>query len=157
MTRTLPMPSLCMLLSVIAVFVAASSPSWAAKKAPPPAAKGPPPGVTLNACGCYRTEAGTCLCGDKKGKCECPGDCEPVGCDAKRAKEVEREIAAETKKAQEEEKKRQAAEAARAARENEVIDETAPAPGDADGEAARAGDKTAEKTETRKPKAKGAK
>jgi hypothetical protein len=110
------------LLIVAATFGLAVSPSVGTakpdSKKSPPAAKGPPPGVAVNACGCYRTEAGTCLCGDKKGKCECPGDCEPIGCEAKRAKEVDREIAAETRKAQEDEKKRQAAEsAAQAARE----------------------------------------
>jgi hypothetical protein len=51
-----------------------------------------------NACGCYRDSAGSCFCG-KKGKCACPGDCEPKGCDEKRAKQLEKEIAEETKKA----------------------------------------------------------
>jgi hypothetical protein len=52
-----------------------------------------------NACGCYRSGAGTCYC-DKKAKCGCPGDCEPKGCEEKRQKQLEREIEAETKKAQ---------------------------------------------------------
>jgi hypothetical protein len=51
-----------------------------------------------NACGCYRDSAGSCFCG-KKGKCACPGDCEPKGCDEKRARQLEKEIAEETKKA----------------------------------------------------------
>jgi len=51
-----------------------------------------------NACGCYRDSSGSCFCG-KKGKCACPGECEPKGCEEKRAKELDREIAAETKKA----------------------------------------------------------
>ena len=51
-----------------------------------------------NACGCYRDSSGACFCG-KKGKCACPGDCEPKGCEEKRAKELDKEIAAETKKA----------------------------------------------------------
>lgn len=51
-----------------------------------------------NACGCYRDSAGSCFCG-KKGKCACPGDCEPKGCEEKRAKQLEKEIAEETKKA----------------------------------------------------------
>lgn len=136
---TLPLGLLIAFTAGLALAVTAWSPSVAAKppavqeakeakadgkKPAAPAAKGgPPPGVTANACGCYRTEAGACVCGDKKGKCECPGDCEPIGCDAKRTKEAEREIAAETKRAQEEEKKRQAAEAAAEAARNTPIPE----------------------------------
>ena len=53
-----------------------------------------------NACGCYRDSSGACFCGKgKKGKCACPGECEPKGCEEKRAKELDKEIAAETKKA----------------------------------------------------------
>jgi hypothetical protein len=52
------------------------------------------PAHEVNACGCYKDTAGACFCG-KKGKCACPGDCEPKGCEAKR----EKEVAAETKKA----------------------------------------------------------
>ncbi|HEV3032434.1 MAG TPA: hypothetical protein VG319_12385 [Polyangia bacterium] len=68
--------------------------------------EGPPPGETVNACGCYHDAKGACVCTDKKGKCECPGECEPVGCAAKRDKEMEREMAAEIKRAQADEKKR---------------------------------------------------
>ena len=39
-----------------------------------------------NACGCYRDSTGSCFCGKKKGKCACPGECEPKGCEEKRAK-----------------------------------------------------------------------
>jgi hypothetical protein len=53
-----------------------------------------------NACGCYRDSAGSCFCGKgSKGKCACPGDCEPKGCEEKRAKQLEKEIAEETRKA----------------------------------------------------------
>ena len=52
-----------------------------------------------NACGCYRDTTGACFCG-KKGACACPGECEPKGCEEKRAKQLEKEIAAETKKAE---------------------------------------------------------
>ena len=58
----------------------------------------------VNACGCYRDSAGSCFCG-KKGKCDCPGDCEPKGCEEKRAKELDKEVEAETKRAREAEKK----------------------------------------------------
>jgi len=56
------------------------------------------PAHEVNACGCYKDTAGACFCG-KKGKCACPGDCEPKGCEAKREKEIQKEVAAETKKA----------------------------------------------------------
>ena len=85
-----------------------------------------PPGVTLNACGCYAKGNG-CVCTNKKAKCECPGDCEPAGCDEKRNKELEKEYSdavkqragrrqearrGREKKIQDAEKKRQAEEAA---------------------------------------------
>ena len=60
-----------------------------------------------NKCGCYKDSAGTCYCA-KKGKCGCPGDCEPKGCEAQRDKEIQKEIDAETKKAEASESKRSA-------------------------------------------------
>jgi hypothetical protein len=72
------------------------------KKAAPAAPAAP--AREMNACGCYKDGAGACLC-SKKGKCDCPGECEPKGCEEKRAKEMEKEIAAETKKAAEADKK----------------------------------------------------
>jgi len=69
-----------------------------------------PPGVTLNACGCYR-QGESCMCTNKNARCDCPGDCEPVGCEQKRQKEMDREVAAEVKRAEEQDKQRQAAEA----------------------------------------------
>jgi hypothetical protein len=78
-----------------------------------------PPAVTaaqeMNACGCYRDAGGACKCTSKIAKCTCPGDCEPVGCEAKRQKEANREAEATLKKIQLREKKK-AAEAARASR-----------------------------------------
>jgi hypothetical protein len=71
-----------------------------------------PPGAEVNACGCYHNAQGACVCTSRKAKCVCPGECEPVGCEEKRQKEMEREMEAEIKRAQEEDKKRQAAEAA---------------------------------------------
>jgi hypothetical protein len=62
----------------------------------------------VNACGCYKDTAGACFCG-RKGKCACPGDCEPKGCEEKRAKAMQKEIAAETKKAAEADKKQRKA------------------------------------------------
>ena len=69
-----------------------------------------PPGMTLNACGCYAKGNG-CVCTNKKAKCECPGECEPVGCDEKRNKEMEKEYSDAVKHAQDEDKKREEAEA----------------------------------------------
>jgi hypothetical protein len=71
---------------------------------------GLPPGASLNACGCYMKPTGGCVCTNKKAKCECPGECEPAGCDEKRNKELEKEASDAMKRAQEEEKKREEAE-----------------------------------------------
>lgn len=59
-----------------------------------------------NACGCHQTAVGQCVC-DKKARCGCPGECEPRGCEDKRAKLLEKEIQAETKKAQDADRKRE--------------------------------------------------
>lgn len=73
-------------------------------KAKPATGAGPSTKREVNACGCYQDTAGACFCG-KKGKCSCPGECEPKGCEEKRAKQMQKEIAAETKKAAEADKK----------------------------------------------------
>jgi hypothetical protein len=52
----------------------------------------------LNACGCSQSPSGECFC-TKQAKCGCPGMCEPVGCAAKREKEFNRELEAETRRA----------------------------------------------------------
>ena len=59
-----------------------------------------------NACGCYQNTAGQCIC-IRRGKCDCPGECEPKGCDEKRQKELNKAIQEETRKAEAAEKKRQ--------------------------------------------------
>jgi hypothetical protein len=59
----------------------------------------------VNACGCGRDLTGSCVC-QKVARCGCPGECEPVGCEEKRAKQLEREIMAETKRAADEDRKR---------------------------------------------------
>jgi hypothetical protein len=61
----------------------------------------------VNACGCYRDSVGSCYCGKKPGKCVCPGECEPKGCEEKRAKELDKEIEAEARRAREADKKQQ--------------------------------------------------
>jgi hypothetical protein len=57
-----------------------------------------------NACGCYG-EGDSCTC-EKNAKCGCPGECEPKGCEAKRQKQLQKEIDVETKRAKQEEKAR---------------------------------------------------
>ena len=57
-------------------------------------------GEERNRCGCYRDTTGACFC-EKKATCGCPGDCEPRGCEEKRDKDIQKEIEAETKKAEE--------------------------------------------------------
>jgi hypothetical protein len=79
-----------------------------AKGKKPAAAAATPAPKDMNACGCYKDAAGACMC-SKKGKCNCPGECEPQGCEEKRQKDMEKEIAAETKKAAEADKKQKAA------------------------------------------------
>jgi len=102
---------------VVALLAVLSAPAAFAKDKSKPsggaaAGMSSEPPEPLNACGCYKNGKGECVCTDKKGKCECPGECEPVGCAQKREKEMEREMAAEVKRAQEDEKKRKAAEEA---------------------------------------------
>jgi hypothetical protein len=88
------------------------------RKGAPAQAEGP----KVNACGCYRDVAGMCYCG-KKGKCDCPGECEPQGCEERRAKELEKEVAAETKRAREAEKKQREREAEQKKKAEAVNDE----------------------------------
>ena len=103
------------LLSFVFAAVVAGA-ALAAKDAPDKKGKGgsadkpsgAPPGVTLNACGCYAKGNG-CVCTNKKAKCECPGECEPVGCEEKRNKEMEKEYSDAVKHAQDEDKKREEA------------------------------------------------
>ena len=110
-----------------------------------------------NACGCYQTTAGECIC-TKKGPCDCPGECEPKGCDEKRQKALEKEVKEETKKAEAAEKKRQqeaaekqrqAEEQAAAAEDSETTDDSANPQKDGEGEK---GDKAKAKVKGKKAK-----
>ena len=99
---------------VVAVVLGLAPAIGAAKKAPAEKSAdksggGAPPGVAVNKCGCY-AKGSSCVCTKKTAKCECPGECEPVGCDDKRSKEMEKEVAETVKKSQEDEKKREQAE-----------------------------------------------
>jgi flagellar motility protein MotE (MotC chaperone) len=60
-----------------------------------------------NRCGCYQDSAGSCLC-EKKATCGCPGECEPRGCEERRERDLQKEIQAETKKAEESDRKKSA-------------------------------------------------
>ena len=75
----------------------------------PVAVPAPARAQEVNACGCYKdSSTGACKCTNKRAKCECPGECEPVGCEAKRLKDGEREAAAALKRIQQKEKKKTA-------------------------------------------------
>jgi pyruvate/2-oxoglutarate dehydrogenase complex dihydrolipoamide acyltransferase (E2) component len=76
--------------------------------------------ATANNCGCYKDTDGICFCA-KKAKCGCPGDCEPKGCEEQRDKEIQKEIDAETKKAE-------AAEASQSKRSAGDEDQNSPDP-----------------------------
>ncbi len=97
-------------LLLVAGVLGLSAPVGAAGKAEE---KGPG-GEKLNACGCYRDNAGNCRCTKKKAKCVCSGDCEPIGCEEKRQKEMEKEAQAELKRIKEQEKKKEAEDRKRA-------------------------------------------
>ena len=72
----------------------------------------------LNACGCRQGGSGVCYC-EKKSHCGCPGECEPKGCEEKRAKQLEKEVQEETRKAEE---------SARRQRARQETEEEAPPP-----------------------------
>jgi hypothetical protein len=59
----------------------------------------------VNACGCSSDTAGSCFC-TKAAHCGCPGQCEPKGCEERRARQLEKEIKAETKRAADADRKR---------------------------------------------------
>ena len=62
-----------------------------------------------NKCGCTLNESNTTCSCSKGAKCGCPGECEPKGCEEKRAAQMKKEVDAETKKAAEADKKHKAA------------------------------------------------
>jgi len=78
---------------------------------------GPVGAQTLNECGCYQEPSGACKC-TRKSKCGCPNECEPVGCEAKRAKQADKDAAAELRRIAAREKK-MAADAAKSAKEKQ--------------------------------------
>jgi hypothetical protein len=98
----------------------------AKQKQAAPAADGAS-GNAVNACGCYSNGGGACFCA-KKGNCGCPGECEPKGCEEKREKELDREMAAETKKAAEADKKQRKASADAERAKNKADDAAATKP-----------------------------
>ena len=61
----------------------------------------------INACGCYRGDDGNCICTKtKKAKCACPGDCEPIGCEAQREKQANKDAEAALKRINAKEKQK---------------------------------------------------
>jgi hypothetical protein len=91
--------------TVVALLIGGSpGVAWAKHKkaATPAAAKTPHKAV--NACGCYADATGKCFC-TKRGKCDCPGECEPKGCEEKRSQQMRKEVAAETKRAEDADRK----------------------------------------------------
>jgi hypothetical protein len=101
--------------TVLALVLAGFAGSAQAKGRKPAAAKPTPAPKVLNACGCYADLSGKCFC-PRKAKCGCPGECEPRGCEEKRARQMQKEIAAETKKAAETDRKARLEEKKRAER-----------------------------------------
>jgi len=121
MTRGTRSLALVLFAGLAAGVVLGFAPDGSTKEKPKAPAAGKPSGTPaepINACGCYKDTRGACVCTDKKAKCECPGECDPVGCSEKREKELEREMAAEVKRAQEDEKRRKAQEEAAERGEN---------------------------------------
>ena len=95
--------------ALVGFLFAASCPAFAKPKKSDVEAEPPPAATPNNACGCYRDAQDNCHCEKpKKGglKCECQGDCEPAGCEEKRAKEDEKKAAEALKRIEEREKKK---------------------------------------------------
>jgi len=113
--------------AVISLLTTLATPEAVARARKPAVAKVPQ--KVLNACGCYADLAGKCFC-PKRGKCDCPGECEPKGCEERRARQMQREIAVETRKAAEADRKERQREKERAARP-EPEPKPGPKPGDA--------------------------
>jgi hypothetical protein len=57
-------------------------------------------GPAVNGCGCFEESPGVCKC-LRKSKCGCPGECEPLGCEEKRQKDLSRRMEKELKKLRE--------------------------------------------------------
>jgi hypothetical protein len=59
----------------------------------------------VNRCGCYQDGLGVCKC-LRKSVCGCPGECEPLGCEEKRQKDLARRMEEELEKIREDQQKR---------------------------------------------------
>jgi hypothetical protein len=77
--------------------------------------------ASVNHCGCRQAEGGACIC-EKKAKCGCPGECEPKGCEQQREKAFQKQVDAETKRAE------AAGHNRRTLRDKESKESAAPAP-----------------------------
>jgi len=102
------------IVAIVLLWGVAGMPRWSAAE-------------ETNACGCYHGADGNCVCTKtKKPKCACAGDCEPVGCEAQRAKEANKAADAALKRIDAKEK-RKAAEAKAAAKKTKKKPATASA------------------------------
>jgi hypothetical protein len=104
--------------------------AWA-KSGKSAATKPAPASKAVNPCGCYSDAQGHCFC-KKAGKCECPGECEPKGCEERRARQMQKEVASETKKAAERDRKARQEEGKQKPDPNDVV-KPKPRPVDKDG------------------------
>jgi hypothetical protein len=64
-----------------------------------------PEPADINRCGCYEESPGVCKCLRKSG-CGCPGQCEPLGCEEKRQKDLAHRMDEELRKIQEDKRNR---------------------------------------------------
>jgi hypothetical protein len=73
---------------------------------PGPSAQARPEGPRTNRCGCFEESPGVCKC-LRRSRCGCPGECEPLGCEEKRQKDLARRMEQELKKIRDDERERQ--------------------------------------------------
>jgi hypothetical protein len=59
----------------------------------------------VNRCGCYEESPGVCKC-RRNSSCGCPGQCEPLGCEEKRQKDLARRMEEELKRIRDDERER---------------------------------------------------
>jgi hypothetical protein len=71
-----------------------------------PSALARPEGPRINRCGCFEESAGVCKC-LRRSRCGCPGECEPLGCEEKRQKDLARRMEQELRKIRDDERERQ--------------------------------------------------
>ena len=73
---------------------------------PDPSAHARPESPRINRCGCFEESAGVCKC-LRRSRCGCPGECEPLGCEEKRQKDLARRMEQELEKIRDDERQRE--------------------------------------------------